>query len=213
MARLAPSDTIRGVTVAKLAQYPTWHLRLVPGHAKDGIRVLAPDTQILRPAYNISPIPLRDLPRACAGVAHIDAAAVTIAPTAENAEGRYVSFWLSKGKTFVVDGNGTKSRYFRHRHMWSNFEREIDVLGRILQAGLRRGECSSAGLGSGEVRVACLTEVVTSIYDNAIGFTTEWISGGFSLFSERAWEDPVLARKWEEQITQTVKALHAHDIF
>jgi len=61
------------------------------------------------------------------------------------------------------------------------------------------------------VRVACLTEVVTSD-QKAVGFTTEWIPGGFSLFSERAWEDPELARKWEEQVTQIVKTLHAHDI-
>jgi len=56
-----------------------------------------------------------------------------------------------------------------------------------------------------------LLEIVTSD-PKAVGFTAERNPLGFSPFSERAWEDSQLARKWEEQVTQTAKSLHAHDI-
>jgi len=139
----------------------------VPGNdefADDGIEVIGESTLRFAPSYNIQPTLLSSLPSSCAKVAHIDATALTIAPTAENAEGRFVSFHLPKGKTLIAAENGTKPCYFRHRYIRtpSHFERELDVLGRILQTGLRLGENGAAELGSGEVRVACLTEVVTS---------------------------------------------------
>lgn len=127
--KLAPQKSIQGLTVKDLCQSPTYILELVGMAGELDVQIEGAEHVSYAPSYDISPIPTTDLPASCKGVPRVQASDVLIVPTPDN----------SPGDTRTVQGKvntaGGKVRYFKPR--------EIEILGRI----------SEAGLGGDETRV------------------------------------------------------------
>lgn len=134
--KLAPEISIEGLHLDALCRAQTLNLELVS--TDDNQDLLLEDTEIVTytPAYNISSMPIADLPGSCGDVRLIHASDIQIAPREDGTNP--LKTRSVQGKVYVND----QVLFLKPRleGQEKHFDREIESLGRITQPGFERDE-------------------------------------------------------------------------
>ena len=215
---LAPEISIPGLTVADLCHCPVYSLGLV-GSAADPREVQiegAEHVSYYAPAYDISPIPMTDLPKSCQNLPRIHVSDLCIAPVPSHTNPRDIQ--TSQGLVYST-ADGSVAYYFKPRLLGREaaLEREISILAMIKNEAGLLSKCD-------EIRLSKLVGVVVTEMNDGpaeentvVGMLLEWIppsTMGSDLLSEGLWSQHHhdLHKKWYKQVTATVKSLHEHGI-
>ncbi|KAF2129690.1 hypothetical protein P153DRAFT_367057 [Dothidotthia symphoricarpi CBS 119687] len=198
--RLSPQTLLRDLSLERFLHAPTYHLEIIDAGINGDLRIEGEEECSHTPAFSMSPMPTAELPESCKVVPHFRACDIQIAPIRDHTK----SLDWVQGRV-MVEGN---FMYFKPRFDMRepDFEREFWILSRINEAGL-----------GDQVRVPKLLGIVVSGKNGEItmGFLITMITSpemGSHLRSPGFWDKPELHKRWEEQVTATVKKLHASGI-
>jgi serine/threonine protein kinase len=199
LERLAPQTLLQDLSLEAFLHSPTYTLELVRGgRSAEDIRIQGADTCLYTPAFFTSPICTADLPSASTAVPRFQARDIRIAPTLDEGE----SVDAIQGRVVTAAG---LPLYFKPRLSLREpeFERELRILSRINDTGL-----------AARLRVPRLHGIVVSGADT-IGMLMTLITSseaGTHLRSPGLQGRSEMHGKWEEQLTEIVRELHAHGI-
>jgi len=140
---LAPQTSTLGLPMEDLCHCTIYLLELVGTADETDVRIEGAEHVFYAPAFDISPMPTCDLPESCKGVPRVQASDVLIVPTPEKSNPRDIR--TSQGKVNTADG---LTRYFKSCLVVREvaFERELSILSRINEDGLRSGETRLSNL-------------------------------------------------------------------
>ncbi|KAI4955496.1 hypothetical protein J4E91_001357 [Alternaria rosae] len=195
---LAPRTSLQDLSLEGFLHSPTYDLELTRGESSEDVRIVGGDKCVYTPAFFTSPMRTTDLPRPCKALRHFEARNLRIARTAN--EGKNLD--AVQGRVVTVEGSPL---YFKPRMELreAEFERELNVLRRIDEAGLAvrlRVPRLQGVVVSGEDTIGMLMTLITSS------------STGTHLRSAGLQDRQELHKQWEEQLTAIVRELHAHGI-
>jgi tRNA A-37 threonylcarbamoyl transferase component Bud32 len=198
LERLAPQTSLQDLSLESFLHSPTYNLELVRGGSAEDIRIQGADACLYTPAFFTSPMRTADLPSACTAVPHFQARDISIAPTL--AESQTVS--AIQGRVVTA---ARRALYFKPRLSLREpeFERELRILSRITDTGL-----------AARLRVPTLHGIVVS-NEYTIGMLMTLITSskaGTHLRSPGLQGRSEMHGKWEEQLTEIIRELHAHGI-
>jgi hypothetical protein len=198
LERLAPQTFLQDLSLQSFLHSPTYNLELVRGGSTEDIRIQGADACLYTPAFFTSPMRTADLPSACTAVPRFQAHDIRIAPTLD--EGTTID--AIQGRVVTAEG---LPLYFKPRLELREpeFERELRILSQITDTGL-----------AARLRVPQLHGIVVSGVDT-IGMLMTLITSskaGTHLRSPGLQGRSEMHGKWEEQLTEIVRELHAHGI-
>jgi tRNA A-37 threonylcarbamoyl transferase component Bud32 len=201
--RLAPQTSLQNLILGSFLHSPTYNLEIVDAGASqdEDVRIEGEDSGLYTPSFFTEPMPTADLPASCRTTPHFHASSIQIA-SIRSEEGKSVD--AIQGRVITSDG---ATMYFKPRQdgRAREFERELQVLSRIEETGLR-------------LRVPTLLGIVVAGEkgETTMGILLNFIPSnpeiGAHLRSRGILDHSELYGKWEEQVTSIVRELHAHGI-
>lgn len=201
LERLAPQTSLRDVTLESFLHFSTYRLELVDAINNGDTRIVGEAHCLHTPAFFISPMRTTELLESCKATAHFQASSVWISRRSHEAN----SVHTVQGEVITPEGS---SMYFKPRvdGREEEFEREVRILSRIEELGLRT-----------RIKVPQLRGIVVSgeAGETTIGMLMALIRSpekGEHLQSPCFWGELELHRKWEKQVTDVVQELHAAGI-
>lgn len=208
LRELAPDTSLDGLTLEDFVHSPMYRMELVSAGSGGDICIEGADKCMDAPSYNISPTPMTALPQSCRALPRFPASSISIEPDEDN----WDPLRVLQGNVKTAQGH----LYFKPRLSGreKEFEREIAILHRINEAGLRGGAIRLPNLVGIVVSTNEETgdvEATTTVIGMLMNFITPSPMGSV-LLSPGFWGKYELHKKWEEQVTATVEVLHAHDI-
>ncbi|KAK4555202.1 hypothetical protein LTR86_007498 [Recurvomyces mirabilis] len=203
--KLASTSSIQGLRLEALCDSSTYRLRIANAGGAQGedIHVVVDEDTSHGPSHGLLPMPISELAESCTGVARIPATDVTLSTADEQLDVHNAEF--PHGKAFMEDGTAV---YLKSSLGGTQFERELETLGRIEQLGLRNSDSN---------RFSRLIAVVTTGEQNekVVGMLLELIPTvphGGDLLHEAMQARTDMHQKWKSQVLRMVEELHAHDI-
>lgn len=200
LERLAPQTGLQDLSLESFLHVPNYHLELVAQDAGDEIDIIGQEECLFKPAFFVSPVLMAQLPGLPSNIPLFHASEVLIAPISTRH-----SLISAQGRVSTKDG---RILYFKPRMELRepDFEREVRALLQITEADL-----------GPKIRVPRLEGLVVSGDNDEIvmGILMTWIDSpdmGCYLMSKGFWDKQELHKKWEMQVTATVRELHAHGI-
>ncbi|KAG9516050.1 hypothetical protein KCU93_g9258, partial [Aureobasidium melanogenum] len=202
LQRLAPSTSVENLTVEEFIYAPTYHLDVV-GAQNGGLGIRGEEICTLTPAYDIAPLSISSASEIWKTLPKTSARDLSLAREEQEMKPRK----SVQGKVKTAG----KYKFFkpRERGREKEFEREVEVLHRIWEAGLAGSIHRVPVLESLVVAGAQQEQVVV------VGLLLNFISSpalGCHLQSPGFKDQIDLYRKWEKQVRDTVTLLHEHDI-
>lgn len=199
--RLAPQTWVEDLCLESLLHSPAYHLELVDAGQNQDIRIVGDDRCVRMPLFSASPVRNEELHGSYKSIARFQASTIWIAPNSDPAS----SLDTLQGRVVMPEGT---SMYFKPRleARGSEFERELRIMSRIEEIGLRA-----------QIRVPKLYGIVVSgqAGGTIVGIVMSLIASskiGTTLGSNGFWSQLEFHKKWEDQVYAMVRELHAHDL-
>ena len=197
--QIAPQSSILGCTVEDLVRSPIYNLEIANAGVSGNAVIRGADSFSLTPALSLCPISTASLPAGCEAIPWFRAKDIILNGDGNDAGG-------VQGRIMTADG---RALYFKPRQggREGQFYRELDILAKIKRTQLANGPIKLSVLQglvvTGEKEEECVGLLIDLIA------TPPW---GGDLLSPGCWEQSALHLRWEQQVTTTVKALHAQGI-
>ncbi|KAK5999544.1 hypothetical protein QM012_005397 [Aureobasidium pullulans] len=200
LTRLAPRTSVSGITLEDFVRAPTYHLEVVSTESGEpGIE--GQDNCTLTPAYDIAPLSTSEAPDLWKTTPKISAESLI----SERSETEMNPLKSVQGKVRTADGS-YKYLKPRERGRETEFHREVHILHRIKQEGLA---------GSRHRLPVLESFVVSGEKQENVGILMNLIVSpdlGSHLMSPGFRKRVDLHKRWEKQVSDTVRLLHKHGI-
>ncbi|KAG9664742.1 putative C6 transcription factor, partial [Aureobasidium melanogenum] len=204
LERLAPTTSVGNLTLEDFVYAPTYHLDVISGQ-NGQLGIQGEEICTLAPAYDIASLSIFSAPETWKPLPKTKARDLSLAR--EEKEMKPLESVQGKINT-TTEGEG-KYKFFKPRELGreKEFEREVEVLHRIREAGLA-GPTHRLPVLEGLVVAGKQEQVVVGILMNFISSPKL----GCHLQSPGFKDQIDLHEKWEKQVRSTVTLLHEHGI-